>query len=182
MIAQKTLTPRATAELGLLGLVWGTSFLAIRVALDEVPVLTWVAWRVAPAAAALWLWVVLQRLPVPRQPRVWTAFLVMGLLNNALPFTLMARAKLHIETGLTAILNATTATFGVVCAALAFGDERLTARKAMGMALGLAGVVAAVRGEARAPGAFLGLGLLAAGLALLDGRLPGLLWRAREAP
>jgi drug/metabolite transporter (DMT)-like permease len=148
MTAQMTLTPRATAELLLLGLVWGASFLAIRVALDEVPVLTSVAWRVAPAAAALWLWVALRRLPVPRRPRVWAAFLVMGLLNNALPFTLMAWAQLHIETGLTAILNATTAIFGLLFAALAFRDERLTSRKTIGVALGFAGVVAAIGADA----------------------------------
>jgi drug/metabolite transporter (DMT)-like permease len=179
MTVQKTLTPRATAELALLGLVWGASFLAIRVALDEVPVLTSVAWRVAPAAAALWLWVRLRRLPVPRGARVWAAFLVMGLLNNALPFTLMAWAQLHIETGLTAILNASTAIFGLLFAALAFGDERLTARKAGGVALGFAGVVAAI-----GPDALTGLDLRsAAQLAVLGGTvcyaLAGLWARAR---
>lgn len=143
-MVQKALTPRATTELALLALLWGGSFLAIRTALDEVGVLTSVAWRVTPAAAALWLWVALRRLPVPRSPRVWVAFLVIGLLNNVLPFVLMAWAQLHIETGLTSILNATTAIFAVVLAAVDFRDERLTLRKAAGVAVGFAGVVAAI--------------------------------------
>lgn len=181
MTTQAVLSPRAAAELMLLGLVWGASFLAIRVALDEVPVMTSVAWRVAPAALVLWLWVLVRRLPVPRGPRVWGAFLAMGLLNNVLPFTLMAWAQLHIETGLTSILNATTAIFGVLLAAVAFRDERLTARKGFGVALGFGGVVAAI-----GPAALAGLDLRsAAQLAVLAGTLSyalaGLWARARLA-
>lgn len=148
MTRQKSLTPRATFELALLACVWGGSFLAIRTALDEVPVLTAVAWRVAPAALALWLWVVGRGIPLPRGAGVWGALLVMGILNSVLPFTLMAWAQLHIETGLTSILNATTAIFATALAAAAFRDERLSARKAAGVVLGFAGVLAAIGPEA----------------------------------
>lgn len=150
MSDQKSLTPRATLDLAVLALIWGGSFLAVRTALDEIGVMTSVAWRVAPAAAALWAWVILRRLPVPRAPAVWGAFLVMGFLNNAVPFSLMAWAQLHIETGLTSILNATTALFLAPLAALAFRDERLTLRKAAGVTLGFAGVAAAIGPEALA--------------------------------
>ncbi len=135
---------RAWAELALLALIWGGSFLAIRTALDEVPVLTVVALRVSIAASVLWAWVALRGLPVPRDPRVWAALAVMGVLNNAVPFTLMAWGQLHIETGLTAILNAGTAVFGVLAAALLLPDERLTARRAVGVATGFAGVATAI--------------------------------------
>ena len=148
MTQQKSLTPRATFELALLACVWGGSFLAIRTALDEVPVLTAVAWRVAPAALVLWLWVLARGIPFPRGAGVWGAFLVMGALNNVLPFTLMAWAQLHIESGLTSILNATTAIFATALAAAAFRDERLSGRKAAGVGLGFAGVLAAIGPEA----------------------------------
>jgi drug/metabolite transporter (DMT)-like permease len=85
---------------------------------------------------------------VPRDARVWGAFLVMGLLNNVIPFGLMAWGQLHIETGLTSILNATTAIFGVIVAALVFADERLTIRKAIGVGMGFAGVATAIGLEA----------------------------------
>lgn len=167
MTQQKSLTPRATAELALLACVWGGSFLAIRTALDEIPVLTSVAWRVAPAALVLWLWVLGRGIPVPRGAGIWGAFLMMGVLNNVLPFTLMAWAQLHIETGLTSILNATTAIFATALAAAAFADERLSARKAAGIGLGFAGVVAAIGPEALA-----GLDLRSlAQLAVLGGAL-----------
>lgn len=143
-MTQTELSPRAWTELLALSLIWGASFLAIRVALDEIPVMTSVAHRVVWAAVALWLVVAARRLPLPRDPRVWGAFLVMGLLNNAIPFTLMAWAQLHIETGLTSILNAATAIWGVLVAALVFADERLSWRKGAGVALGFAGVVVAI--------------------------------------
>lgn len=141
---QKTLSPRAWAELILLSAVWGASFLAIRTALDEIGPLTVVAHRVGWAALALWAVMLAMRLPVPRAPRIWGAFLVMGLLNNLVPFGLMAWGQLHIPTGLTSILNAATAIWGVLVAALVFSDERLSARRAAGVALGFAGVVTAI--------------------------------------
>ena len=116
------MTPRAWAELGLLALIWGGSFLAIRTAVDEIPVLSMVAWRVLVAALVLWAYVALRRLPVPRAPRVWGALVGMGLLNNVIPFSLLTWGQLHIETGLASILNAGTAVFGVLAAALLLPD------------------------------------------------------------
>jgi len=115
MSNQKTISTRAWGEMLLLGLLWGASFLSIRVALDEVPVVTAVLHRTGWAALVLWGVVALMRLPVPRDPRVWGAFAVMGLLNNVIPFGLMTWGQLYIETGLTSILNAATAIFGVNC-------------------------------------------------------------------
>jgi drug/metabolite transporter (DMT)-like permease len=92
----------------------------------------------------LWAYVLIRRLPLPIDRRVWGAFLVMGLLNNAIPFSLMAWGQLHIETGLTSILNAATAIFGVSAAALFLADERMTGRKAMGVGIGFLGVSTAI--------------------------------------
>jgi len=144
MIVQKTMTGRAWAEMILLAAIWGGSFLAIRVALDEVAPLTSVAHRTGWAMLALWAVVAAMRLPVPRDPRVWVGFLGMGLLNNVIPFGLMAWGQLYIETGLTSILNAATAIFGVIAAALFFADERITLRKAIGIGFGFFGVATAI--------------------------------------
>ena len=138
------MTGRAWAEMILLALIWGCSFLAIRTALDEVTPLTSVAHRTLWAMLVLWGVVAVMRLPVPRAPKVWIGFLGMGLLNNVIPFGLMAWGQLHIETGLTSILNASTAIFGVIAAALFLADERLTRRKAIGVALGFFGVATAI--------------------------------------
>ena len=141
---QKTLSPQAWAALLALSCIWGASFLSIRIALDEIGPFTAVAHRTVWAALVLWMFVFLRRLPVPRQPKVWLAFLVMGLLNNVIPFSLMAWGQLHIETGLTAILNAATAIFGVIAAAIFFADEKLTLRRALGVGIGFFGVATAI--------------------------------------
>lgn len=143
MNQQMSLSSRAWGELFLLGAIWGASFLSIRIALDEIPFLTSVAHRVTWAAILLWLVVLLMGLPLPRSPRIWGAFLVMGLLNNVIPFGLMAWGQLYIESGLTSIFNAATAIFGVLMAALFFADESLTRRKLLGVLIGFAGVVTA---------------------------------------
>ncbi|MFY0691101.1 MAG: DMT family transporter [Paracoccaceae bacterium] len=144
MTNQKSLSRRAWAELMLLSLIWGASFVSIKIALDEVPVFTSVAHRVFWAALVLWAYVLLRGIAIPRSPRIWGAFLVMGLLNNAIPFSLMAWGQLYIESGLTSILNAATAIFGVLVAALIFSDERLTPNRLAGVLLGFLGVATAI--------------------------------------
>lgn len=144
MEPQKHLSPRAWAELLLLGLIWGASFVAIRIALDTIPVMTSVLHRTFWAMAVLWLIVWIKGIEIPRNPKVWLAFLIMGLLNNAIPFSLMAWGQLYIDTGLTAILNAATAVFGVLVAALFFKDERLTPNRLIGVVLGFLGVSIAI--------------------------------------
>ena len=141
---QKTISPRAWAELIILSLIWGASFLSIRIALNEIGPLTAVAHRTVWAMLILWTYVIAARLPLPNTPRIWGAFVAMGLLNNVIPFSLMAWGQLHIETGLTSILNAATAIFGVIAAAIFFADERLTARKVIGVTLGFLGVATAI--------------------------------------
>ena len=144
MTTQKTISGRAWAELLLLGLLWGGSFLSIRIALDEVGFISVVAHRVFWATLLLWVYVWLRGFPVPRDPRIWAAFLVMGFLNNVIPFSLMSWGQLHIESGLTSILNAATAIFGILVAAIVFADERLTARRVIGVSLGFFGVAVAI--------------------------------------
>ncbi|MCB1341220.1 MAG: DMT family transporter [Pseudooceanicola sp.] len=166
MADQRILTPRASAELLLLGLIWGGVFLSVRLTLDAVPLVTAVLHRTFWAMLVLWGVVLWLRLPLPGLA-TWGAFLVMGLLNNVIPFGLIAWGQLHIESGLTSILNATTAVFGVIVAALVFADERLTPRRMLGVGLGFAGVVTAI-----GPGALAGFDLRsAAQLAVLGGTL-----------
>ncbi|WP_298848599.1 DMT family transporter [uncultured Ruegeria sp.] len=140
MSTQKHLSQRAWAELMLLAVIWGASFVAIRIALDTIPVMTSVLHRTFWAMLALWLVAWSMGLSLPRSPRIWGAFLIMGLLNNVIPFSLMAWGQLYIDTGLTAILNAATAIFGVLVAALFFRDERLTKPRLLGVFLGFLGV------------------------------------------
>ena len=144
MSTQKHLTPRVWAELFLLAVLWGAVFFANRIALDEIGPLTLVAHRTLWAALLLWLVIFATRTPLPRSPRLWGAFLVMGLLNNLIPFGLLNFAQLTIESGLASIFNAATAFWGVLLAALFLPDERLTLAKTLGIGLGFFGVATAI--------------------------------------
>ncbi len=145
---QKSIPPLAWAVIGVLGVIWGGSFLSNVILLRELGVLTTVAARALLASLVLWAYVLLAGLPVPRTWRAWRDFAVMGLLNVALPFSLIVWAQIHVPSGLASILNAATAIFGVLIAALVFADERLTRQKAAGVALGFAGVATVIGLEA----------------------------------
>ena len=144
MTQNKDISLLAWGLLALLGLIWGGSFLSIRIALNEVGFLTSVAHRRGWAMCLLWGYVLLRGLPVPKDRRIWIGFFGMGLLNNAIPFSLMAWGQLYIESGLTSILNAATAIFGVLLAAVFFSDESLSARKLIGVIIGFLGVATAI--------------------------------------
>jgi drug/metabolite transporter (DMT)-like permease len=130
--------------MALLGSIWGASFLAIKLGLEELPFLTLVAHRIVWACVLLWIYIAVRRFALPRDIRIWGAFLIMGLLNNVIPFALMAWGQQFIETGLTSIFNAGTAIFGVLVAAMVFADERLTTRKIIGVLVAFAGVTVAI--------------------------------------
>ena len=137
---QARLSTRSWVELFALALIWGGSFLASRVTLEEIGVLSTVAFRVSLAALALWSWVLIRGLAVPRGRRWILSCLFLGLFNNIVPFCLIVWGQTHIPSGLAGILNASNAIFSVGLAALVFRDEKLTPQKALGVALGLAGV------------------------------------------
>ncbi|MDV7142349.1 DMT family transporter [Tropicimonas sp. TH_r6] len=131
---------KATVMLLALAAVWGGSFFFAEVALREVPPLTITLQRVFWAVPILVVLVRIKGIAIPRAPRVWGAYLVMGALNNAIPFSLIFWGQTQIDAGLASILNGTTAMFAAVVAGLLLKDEPLTARKIVGAALGLVGV------------------------------------------
>jgi drug/metabolite transporter (DMT)-like permease len=123
-----------------LSVLWGGSFFFNGVVLKELPPLTVVLLRVALAAMIL--------LPVLRAYQIrfpvglsgWKPFFAIALLNNVLPFSLIVIGQTYIPSGLASILNATTPLFTVVVMAAA-GDEKLHARRVVGVLTGLIGVI-----------------------------------------
>jgi len=127
-----------------LSVLWGGSFVFNGVAVRELPTFTVVFARVALAALILLTALRLAGVAPPRRPRVLGAFLVMGLLNNALPFSLIVWGQSHIAAGVAAILNATTPLFTVLIAHRLTADEKLSPSRAVGVLIGLAGVAVMV--------------------------------------
>jgi len=103
---------------------------------------------VAIAAPALWLMIRFAGERLPRDWRSWRVLGLMGILNNAIPFTLIAWAQVAIEGGLASILNATTPIFSVVLAVFVVRQETLSANRLVGVALGFVGVVVLIGPEA----------------------------------
>src|SRR6266853_1802951 len=126
--------------LAVLSVLWGGSFFFSGVVLKELPPLTVVLLRVALASLILLqlLWVYRIRLPAGFSG--WRPFIAIGLLNNVLPFSLIVVGQTYIPSGLASILNATTPLFTVVVMAAA-GDEKLHARRVVGVVTGLIGVI-----------------------------------------
>jgi drug/metabolite transporter (DMT)-like permease len=134
--------PRDAAALLALGALWGGSFLFIRVAVPSLGPLLLMELRVGIASLAL----VLFAAAVGRRPKLrarWRQFLLIGTLNAAIPFTLIAAAEIHLTASLAAILNSTTVMFAAVAAAV-WSRDPLTARKVVGIVLGVIGVAVLV--------------------------------------
>lgn len=123
-----------------LSVLWGGSFLFIEIALESAGPMTIVLARVSLAAACLVVYCRAAGIAVPLTGPILVAFLVMGLLNNVIPFNLIAWGQTRITGGVASILNATTPLFTVIVAHLWPGGERATPARIAGVVIGLAGV------------------------------------------
>jgi len=124
-----------------LSVLWGGSFFFAKIAILELPPLTVALGRVAIAAAILLALARATGAVLPTNLAAWRPYLLMGLINNVIPFGLIFWGQTHIPSGLAAILNATTPLFTVLVAHWATIDEKLTVARLAGVVAGLAGVV-----------------------------------------
>ena len=125
----------------LLSGIWGGSFFFIEIALRDMTPLTIVLCRVAFAALILWGYVYISGKKMPMSVGMWGSFLIMGALNNFIPFSLIAWGQKYIDSSMASILNATTPMFSVILAHFLTSEERLTANRIIGVLLGFIGVV-----------------------------------------
>ena len=142
--AQRPMTPFEWGLLLLLSVLWGGSFFFVGLAVKQLPPFTIVALRVSVAAALLWLTAPATGLS-PQRMRVQIGpLLVLGLLNNAIPFVLIVWGQTHLASGVASILNASTPVITVVAAHFLTTTERLNARKLAGALFGFFGVAAMI--------------------------------------
>ena len=149
--AASTFTPAAVVRFGLLGGIWGGSFLFIKIVVDQVSPLWLVAGRVVMAAVFLGVVVAVRRRPWPRGTRVWLHLLVLASLGNVVPWALVAAAEQSIPSGLAAVINSLTPAFTMAIAA-GVGIERLGLARVLGLGLALLDTVIVVSGELGVPG------------------------------
>ncbi len=132
---------RAWIGFWILALVWGSSFLFIRIGVERLTTFQVVFVRTGMAAVGLTLVAALQG---KRFPADWTTrrdLLFLGVVNTVLPFGLITWGEKTIESGLASVLQATAALFTMVVAHFMFADERITRRKVTGLLIGFIGVV-----------------------------------------
>lgn len=127
--------------------LWGPSFLLIKVALRELEPIMVVALRISLGAVGCWALLLWQRIPLPRQPRLLVALVLFGLVNTAAPFLLITWAEQFIDSGVAGILNGTMPFFTTLIAHFFLADDRITPLKLLGLALGFAGMVFLVGGN-----------------------------------
>ncbi len=148
---QNRMTLATWGLLALLGLIWGGSFFFARIAIQHVPAFTLVLLRVALAALALHIYI-FGRFDIYRELAArWPQFLLLGLINNAIPHTFIFLGQTQIGAGLAAILNATTPVWTVLIANAMTQDEKLSLAKIAGCLLGLAGTAVLI-GPSALPG------------------------------
>ncbi len=134
--------PKDLGALMLLGALWGGSFLFIRVAVPALGPFVLMELRVGLAVLALSLYALAAGRLSKLRAR-WREFLIIGTVNTAIPFSLIAAAEINLTASLAAILNSTTVLFTAVVAAVWMGDA-LTVKKVVGVVLGIVGVTVLV--------------------------------------
>lgn len=124
----------------LLSVLWGGSFLFIGIAVEQIAPLHLVFMRVAIAAAVMLVVLRVMGVALPTNLSGWKPFLVMGALNNVIPFTFIFYAQTEISVSLASIVNSTTPVFTFLILAAA-GAEKLVPNKLLGALVGICGVI-----------------------------------------
>lgn len=127
-------------QLIMLGTLWGSSYLYIRVAVEGMSPFMVVAARLFFGAILLLAVIRIWGMTFPRSRTMWLHLVVMAIIGNVIPWSLISWAGQHIDSSLSAVLNSTTPFFTILFAVAALGTERLTAPRIGGVILGFTGV------------------------------------------
>src|SRR5262245_268253 len=127
-----------------LGFIWGSSYLFIKLAVDDFGTSTLVALRLLIGAALLWAVVLISRQTLPREPRMYGHLIVMAVINIMIPFLLITWAEQSVDSSLAAILTSPVPLFTIVLASLFLPDEPIRVNGLVGLLVGFVGVVLVV--------------------------------------
>lgn len=124
-----------------LGLAWGSSFLWIKIAIQEIGPFTLVALRLLFGVVGLLAVVAYSRPRWPGARRLWWVLVVLGLTNTAVPFVLISWGELFIDSAVAAVLNSTVPLFTMLIAHVFLSDDRMTLPRIVGLLVGFGGVI-----------------------------------------
>src|SRR5947208_11475636 len=120
--------------------IWGSTWLFIKLGLRDLPPITFAGIRFVLAAAILVTLALISRVPWPRTRRDWSVIAISGTLQFALNYGLVFWGEQRIPSGLAAVLQSTFPAFGLVIAHFYLPDERMSAKKILGVSMGFVGV------------------------------------------
>lgn len=144
--------------LALLALLWGSSYLFIKIAVAEIPPVTLIALRVLGAAIFLMIVMAIRSERLPQDGRTWRMLGIQAILNSIGAWTVLAWGQQFVDAGLASVLNSTSPVFVFLITGFVTRHEPLGARKLLGATFGIIGVVLIVGVDALA-----GLGAQVAG-------------------
>ncbi|AYM06204.1 DMT family transporter [Agrobacterium radiobacter] len=147
MTPQNTIT-RELLLLALLSTLWAASYTFIKIGVETIPPITFIALRTLIAGLLLYVVIRLRGLRLPTDFATWRLFFIQACINSVLPFTLIAWAEQSIDAGLAVILNATTPIFTFLLTALVIRHEPVSGRKLFGTIAGMTGVCLIIGVEA----------------------------------
>ncbi|NOH14046.1 MAG: DMT family transporter [Chloroflexi bacterium] len=124
-----------------LALAWGSSFLWIKIALEEMGPFLLVAFRLLFGLLGLLVVLAVTRPKWPRDWHTWQVLIVLGMINTAIPFVLISWAEIYIDSAVASILNGSVPLFTTVIAHFFVSDDRMNAAKVLALFTGFAGVV-----------------------------------------
>lgn len=141
----------------LLGAIWSSSFMWIKIAVQEIGPITLVAFRAFFGLLFGITVIFLQRVQIPRSFKEWSPLFVLGITNIAIPFFLISWGEQSIDSAVASILDATVPLFTILIAHYLLGDDKMTVPKVAGLLIGFAGVVILMSKDVGAsPGSLLG--------------------------
>jgi drug/metabolite transporter (DMT)-like permease len=124
-----------------LTLIWGASFLWIKIAVQEVSPFSLVAFRITLGLLGLLIFFPIKKPKIPRRVRTWVDLAILGLFSSAIPWLLISWAEQSIDSALAGVLNGTVPFFTIIIAHLFIYDDRMTSGRVVGLLAGFAGVV-----------------------------------------
>lgn len=124
-----------------LGAVWGSSFMWIKIAVQDVGPFALVAWRLLFGSTGMALVLRLRRISVPRSWSAYRDLIVMGMINTALPFVLISWGEQTVDSAVASILNSTVPLFTLVIAHFFLSEEDMDRRRVLGLLVGFGGVL-----------------------------------------
>lgn len=124
----------------ILALIWGTTWIFIKIGLDDLPPMAFAAARFLLGVFLLFIVIKIQKIPMPKTAKEWRLIALTGFLQFSVNYSLVFWSEVHITSGLAAVLQAMITVFGLILAWMFLPNERITKLKIIAVLIGIVGV------------------------------------------